>query len=369
MKPTSNASRRTFLKTMSVAGLGSLAVPKGFANIHVPRPKDKLGVALVGLGYYSTDVLAPALQLTQHCELKGIVTGSPEKIPVWQEKYGIEDQHVYNYQTMHRLADDDAIDVVYIVLPPALHCAYSIIGSEAGKHVWCEKPMAMTEAECQAMINAAARNQRTLTIGYRLQHEPNTQVIMDYARNHPYGKIVKVRAEAAYYDSRTDHWKQDKALGGGAMYDMGVYPLNAARYATGEEPIAVTARHETNRPEVYHEVDETTHFELEFPSGARAQCMTSLGMRVNELHVDCAEGWYELKPFQGYRNVRGQTSDGKTINKPVPLDNQQANQMDNDAMAIKNNTELRVPGEEGLRDIRVVEAIYIAAATKTRVTI
>jgi len=143
------------------------------------------------------------------------------------------------------------------------------------------------------------------------------------------------------------------------MYDMGVYPLNAVRYCSGEEPIAVSARKSTDRPSVYHEVDEHMHFELRFPSGATATCKTSLGQGMNELRVTCANGWYSMAPFQSYSGVRGTTSDGKTLS-PSEL-NQQAKQMDDDALALMNGKPMLVPGEEGLRDIRVVEAIYRSA--------
>lgn len=352
-------SRRHFLKN-SAMGLSAAFLP--FPNFLLPKKKNKLGVALVGLGYYSTDLLAPALQQTQHCELKGIVTGSPWKIPIWQEKYGVADKNVYNYQTMHRIADNPDIDVIYIVLPTSMHAEYSIIAAEAGKHVWCEKPMAKTAGECQSVIDACRKNKVKLTIGYRMQHEPNTQTIMRYAEEKPYGKIKTLKAEAGYYDGRTDHWKQKKEMGGGALYDMGVYPLNAARYATGEEPVEVVkARHETNRPHVYHEVDETTYFTLKFPSGAIADCGTSLGKGMNDLRINCENGWYGLSPFQSYSGIRGKTSDGKILNQSIP--NQQARQMDNDALAIKENKAVKVPGEEGWRDIRIVEAIYESART------
>ena len=200
-----------------------------------------------------------------------------------------------------------------------------------------------------------------------MHHEPNTQTIMRYTQTKPFGPIIKVKAEAGYYDGRKDHWKQNKALGGGAMYDMGVYSLNAARYASGEEPVSVLARHETTRPEIYHEVDETTYFDLEFPSGAVANGATSLGMNMNELKVDCENGWYGLQPFQAYSGITGKASDGTVFNKNIP--NQQARQMDDDALSIINNTDMLVPGEEGLRDIRIVEAIYKSAKEGARVVI
>lgn len=349
-------------------GAASLLVSSSaFANIILPRQPKTLGVALVGLGYYSTDLLAPALQLTQNCRLAGIVTGSPWKIPVWQEKYGIKDKNVYNYENMDEVANNPEIDVVYIVLPPFMHRDYSIKAAEAGKHVWCEKPFAMTEKECQEVIDACSANRRKLAIGYRMQHEPNTQTIIRFGEQKTYGRINEVIAEAGYYDNRTDHWKQDRSKGGGAMYDMGVYPLNAARYVTWEEPIAVTARHETNRPEIYTKADETTYFTLEFPSGAVAACMTSLGKGINNLKATCANGWYGLSPFQSYSGIKGETSDGKQLNERIP--NQQARQMDNDALAILENGSLLVPGQEGLLDIRVVEAIFKSAREGKRVPI
>ncbi len=359
------SNRRKFIKSLS-AGTASLALQPAFANIIVPRQK-VLGVALVGLGYYSRDLLAPALRQTKYCKLMGIVTGTPSKIPRWQKQYGIKDGHVYNYENMHQIANNEEIDVVYIVLPTGLHAQYAIIAANTGKHVWCEKPMAVSAVECQQMIDACRKNNVKLSIGYRMQHEPNTQTVMQYAKSRPYGKIINLKAEAGYYDGRTNHWKQNKSLGGGAMYDMGVYPLNALRYATSQEPIRVSARHETNRPKVYHEVDETTYFELEFPDGVRGTGATSLGAGMNELRVNCENGWYSLIPMQAYSGIRGHTSNDTKLN--LRIANQQAKQMDDDAQAILNNTPLLVPGEEGQKDIHIVEAIYQSARLNQPVTL
>lgn len=357
--------RRTFIHT--VAGISSLAASASFANILVPGRKQKLGVALVGLGYYSTDLLAPALQRTQHCYLAGIVTGTPSKAEAWKRRYTIPDANIYDYSSFDRIANNDDVDVIYVVLPPSMHAEYSIRAARAGKHVWCEKPMALNVTECRQMIDAAKANRVTLAIGYRMQHEPNTQRVIQFAESGKYGPIRNVIARAGYFDGRTDHWKQKKAMGGGAMYDMGVYPLNAARYATGLEPIAVTARQSTTRPAVYHEVDETMAFELEFPGGITASCETSFGKSMNELNVHCRDGWYKLEPFQSYSGIKGVTSDGIVLNDSIP--NQQAKQMDDDALSILNNKEMRVPGEEGLRDIRVVEAVYRSVREGKQVTI
>ncbi len=353
-------SRRQFLRT---AAMGALALPS--LHFVIPQPKERLGVALVGLGYYSTDVLAPALQRTRHCYLAGIVTGTPAKAEKWQKQYSIPEKNIYSYDTFDRIANNPDIDVIYIVLPPSMHAEYTIRAARAGKHVWCEKPMAVTARECQAMIDAARENKVKLAIGYRMHHEPNTQTLMGFAKASTFGPVRFVTAAAGYFDGRSNHWKQQKAMGGGAMYDMGVYPLNAIRYSTGEEPIAVMAQQFTNRPEIYTEVDETTLFQLEFPSGAVAQGATSFGMSMNYLQVTYARGRAKLEPFQAYSGVQGEASDGRLLN--AVIDNQQAKQMDDDALAIINDQPMLVPGEEGLRDIRIVEAIYRSAKSGRRV--
>ncbi len=351
-----------------MAGLAGLTLSQSaFANIIIPQKKERLGVALVGLGYYSTDLLAPALQLTKQCSLVGIVTGTPSKAEKWKQMYGIPDKNIHNYQNFDSIANNPDIDVIYIVLPPSMHAEYSIRAAKAGKHVWCEKPMAPSVADCKNMIEACSRNKVKLSIGYRMQHEPNTQKIIQFRKDQAYGKVVKVEASAGYFDPRTDHWKQKKSMGGGVMGDMGVYPLNATRYSVGLEPIAVTAVASTTRPEIYKEVEETMNFELEFPGGATATCVASFGKGMNDLKVDCAKGWYKLSPFQAYSGIDGVTSDGVKLN--ASIQNQQALQMDDDAMAIKNNTAVLAPGEEGLKDTIVVEAIYKSAASKSKVKI
>lgn len=356
--------RRHFIKASGLA-LPALSGSSVFAA----TAKKKIGVALVGLGNYSTTVLAPALQLTKHCELRGIVTGSPQKIPVWQKKYGVPDKNVYSYENMHKLADNASIDVVYIVVPTFLHKKYAVIAANTGKHVWCEKPMAMTPAECEAIIGACQKNGVKLSIGYRLQHEPNTRQVIKYAKEKPYGAIKKVIAEAGYggKGEPPGNWRMDQSKGGGALYDMGVYPINAARYATGMVPVAVTAKHLREHPKVFVHCDEATEFTLEFKEGVIAHCRTSVVQNYNQLRVDCENGWYQLQPMQNYTGVKGETSDGKKW--PPSTANQQATQMDDDALAILQKTAVAVPGSEGLWDIRIVQAILRSASLGKRIEI
>lgn len=209
------------------------------------------------------------------------------------------------------------------------------------------------------MIKACADNKVKLAIGYRCQHDPNTQAFQKFAKEKTFGKIRMISCGAGYVDNRTTHWKQNKALGGGVMGDMGVYPLQGARLAAGEEPIAVTAQFHTTRPEIYKEVEETGLFQLEFPSGALATCHASFGINMNYLQVNCEKGWFKMEPFSSYNGNKGSSPQGPIDFK---IESQQALQMDNDAAAIMSKTALIAPGEEGLRDIRVIEAVFRSVA-------
>lgn len=350
-------NRREALKSLVIGGATTFFSPNVLLA-STAKKKDKLGIALVGLGYYSTDLLAPALQMTEKCYLAGIVTGTPEKAEKWKQKYNIPDKNIYNYQNFDTIANNPDIDIVYVVLPPSMHKEYVIRAAKAGKHVFCEKPMAPSVNDCLAMIKVCKDNKVNLAIGYRCQHDPNTQEYMRIGKEKMYGKVKMLTCGAGYFDGRTTHWKQNKALGGGCMGDMGVYALQGARLATGEEPIAVTAQSSTTRPDIYKEVEETMMFQLQFPSGALAACHTSFGINMNYLQVNYEKGWLKMEPFSSYSGNKGSHSNGII---EFPLKNQQARQMDEDCLALMNSTQLIAPGEEGLRDIRVVEAIYQAA--------
>lgn len=363
-------SRRDSIRSISLATGISLFSPLSLFANNSKFKKDKLGVALVGLGYYSTDLLAPALQMTENCYLAGIVTGSPSKIPVWRGKYNVPQENVYNYENFDSIADNPDIDVVYVVLPPSMHKEYVIRAAKAGKHVWCEKPMAVTAEDCQAMIDACNENGVKLSIGYRCQHEPNTQAYQEIVKEKKLGNVLKVDCAAGYRENRTDHWKQKREMGGGVIYDMGVYSIQGARLGTGMEPIAVkAAKVWTERPEIYKDgLGEIVEAQLEFPNNVMANIKTSFFEGVNFLNIQCENGLIEMAPFSAYNGNRGKSPLGE-INFPYQVPSQQAFQMDHDATSIMDDSPVLVPGEEGLRDIKVVQAILKSAETGMRVMI
>ncbi|TVP43264.1 MAG: gfo/Idh/MocA family oxidoreductase [Mongoliibacter sp.] len=365
-----NLSRRDSLKTITLGtGLGLFAPFSLFGCNDTPKEK-KLGVALVGLGYYSSDLLAPALQMTKNCYLAGIVTGTPSKEDEWKKKYNIPEANVYNYENMDGIAENDDIDVIYIVLPPSMHMEYTIKAANTGKHVWCEKPMAVTVEECQAMIDACKRNNVSLSIGYRCQHEPNTLAFQDIVKNEKLGKVLSLDCAAGYRENRTDHWKQKREMGGGVIYDMGVYSIQGARLGSNMEPIAVnSAKIWAERPEIYQDgLGEVVEAELEFPGGVIGKIKTSFYENTNFLNITCEEGKIEMEPFSSYAGNKGKSPLGE-INYPYEIPWQQANQMDMDAIAIMEGRPMPVPGEEGLRDIRIVQAILESSETGEKVVI
>ena len=373
------SNRRSFLRRSLYSAPGLLLLPEllscgepkttteAAAAPTASNETRRLGVAICGLGSYARGQIAPALQSTEHCYLNGLITGSPDKVADWRANYAIPDANIYRgYDTMAKLADNPTIDVVYVIVPTGLHAEYTIRAAEAGKHVWCEKPMAMNSAECRAMIDACEANGVRLAIGYRMQHETNTRQVMDWATETPYGPMQYAEALAGYGGSVPEQgWRADPAMGGGALYDMGVYTVNGLRYATGRVPTHVRSAERTLGPTG---VDITTRYTLEFPGLERpALGKTSVVETMNRLRMEAADGWYELSPMQQYEGVRGRTSDGRTL-PPMSRD-QQAVQMDNDALAILNGTPFVAPGEEGLIDVAIIEAILEADRTGSSVAI
>lgn len=364
----SQFSRRKFLSLASMGlALGSV-LPSSLlhANHYSGR---KIGVALLGLGGYSRGLLAPALQSTHFCELRGIITGSPEKIPVWQKRYAIKDANVYQYDNIAQLADNPDIDVVYVVTPTSTHLKFAQAAANAGKHVWCEKPMAMNVEECQQMADSCASNNVSLSLGYRMMHEPNTRYLSQYAISQPFGQTKSIISEAGYAGNgqAPDNWRMKKAMGGGALYDMGVYPINGARFISGMEPIAVTAHHEKSHPDIFKEVDETTYLTLEFANGLNAKCATSVVKNMNRLRAQCQKGWYQLSPLQSYSGVVATDSAGLHL-RPL-VGSQQALQMDNDALALLGKGPFLTRAEDGIRDIHIITSAFKSAALGKRISL
>jgi predicted dehydrogenase len=365
---TNKYSRRRFLKDISLGAAALTPAISYLTGCTRGKPKDKLGVALVGLGGYSTTQLGPALQKTKNCYLAAIVTGTPSKEKTWADKYNIPQKNIYNYENFDNITSNPDIDVVYIVLPVSMHKDFTIRAAQAGKHVISEKPMAINVRDCEEMVSACRSAGRKLSIGYRLRYDPYNKEMMRLGQQKIYGKPLQIDcANGFVYKDDPNAWRLQKAMaGGGGLMDMGIYCIQSARYVTGEEPTYVTAREEKTKPELFKEVDETVHFDLEFPSGCIAKGTSSFNMDLSSLQVKAEKGDFALSHAYWYSGEEGSTPAGQMNFSPV---NQQVLQMDDFADCVMRNKNTIVPGEMGLQDIKIVEAIYrsIASGKKEKI--
>jgi predicted dehydrogenase len=349
-----------------VAGAAALGVAP-FISTRVTRALaassgKKLGFALCGLGSLSTNQIAPALLKTEHCRLAGIITGTPEKAVKWKAQYNIPDKNIYSYETMHRIADNKDIDVVYVVTPNAIHLQNALVAAKAGKHVFCEKPMEISVERCQQMIDAVEAANRMLGIGYRCRFEPHHLECVRIAREKEFGAIKVIDAHFGF-NSPPGVWRLKKDLaGGGPLMDVGIYCLQATRYLSGEEPVWVSAMTTQGDPARFSEVEESVVWEARFPGGAVSHCSSTYAAAgVGYFRVLAEKGWFGLDPAFNYGGLRGVRSDGREIN-PESTD-QFAVEMDDFARCILEKTPTRVPGEEGLRDVKIMMSIYESART------
>lgn len=358
-RPFPAVSRRRFLGQLSAAGVLALAPRRVLAQAAAAK---KLGVALVGLGGYSTGQLGPALKITEHCRLTGVVTGSLEKGRKWAAEYGFPEASIYSYDTMAKLAEDPAIDIVYVVTPNGLHAEHAIAAARAGKHVICEKPMANTVAECDAILVACRQAGVRLGMGYRLHYDPFHEELRRLVRTQEFGPFMNMSGGFAFTMGR-HQWRAQKALaGGGPLMDLGVYVIQETFMAAGNVPaVAITARElPKTRPEFFVDVEESIEWTMEFANGAKCEGYTSYNSNRNDFAALAKGGWYGVGPAYSYRGLAAATGKGP-VNVTPPA-SQQALQMDAFALDVMQNRPSLVPGEMGRRDMVVVEAIYASAA-------
>lgn len=358
--------RRSFIRSASL-GMGALLMPEYSTPTLFNAPDKKLGIALVGLGNYSRGRLAPALEETEHVRLAGIVTGTPAKEKEWGERYDIPAGNIYNYDNFDKIVSNDDIDIVYIVLPNAMHAEFSIRGAKAGKHVICEKPMATSVRECEAMIKACDDNNVKLQLGYRLLYEPNTREFYRYAHKNVLGEVRSVESSNAFYASDGwDNWRfHGKLSGGGPLMDMGVYSLHAVRHVMGTLPKSITAQSYSVRPK-FKTIEETILWQMHFDNGIIANCMSSYSARVGGIEVHADQGSFRLDSAFGYGPVK-MYARNEFLN--IRHTNHQAVQMDAFAKNILNETSVLSDGMEGLKDMKIIEAIYQAAKTGKKVMV
>src|SRR6516162_2743707 len=231
-----NLTRREFSRLVALgAGAGLIS------RIPAITEDRKIGYCIVGLGRISMEHFMPAVKNSSKSRVTAVVSGHRDKAGRMAAEYGIPVGSIYNYENCDEIAKNPAIDAVYIALPNSMHAEYSIRAAKAGKHVLCEKPMATSIDDCDAMIAACKANNVKLLIAYRCQLEPTNLRAIKLIRDGKLGSIQTIES-ANGFNIRPNQWRLNKKLaGGGPLMDVGIYSLNACRYLTGEEPQVISA--------------------------------------------------------------------------------------------------------------------------------
>lgn len=366
-------TRRHFLHKITASALALTVIPRlGMAGLpdltEAPYDGPVLRVAIMGLGGYGTRV-AESMKDCKKAKLVGVISGTPSKVKVWQEKYGIPEKNCYNYENFDNIKNNPDIDAVYVITPNALHHSQAIRVAKAGKHVICEKPMALNAKEGQEMVDACKKANVKLLVGYRMHFEPHTLEVIRMRQAGEFGKILFFQGLCGFKSGDPNQWRLNKALaGGGSMMDIGIYALNGARYMIGEEPIWVTAQETKTDPQKFKPgVDETIQFQLGFPGGAVASCLSTYSMNnLDRFFLNGDKGFAEMQPSTGYGPIKGRTNKGE-LNQPIVV--HQTLQMEEMSDIILNGKQPVVPvdGEEGVRDLKIIDAIYLAVKTGKKI--
>ena len=324
----------------------------------------KIRYAVVGLGHITQVAVLPAFRNAANSELFALVSGEPDKLEKLGKKYSLE--HLYSYQDYSRALSN--VDAVYLALPNHLHREYAVHAAAAGVHVLCEKPMAVSSEDCQAMIAAAKQNHAKLMIAYRLHFEAGNLQAIELAKS---GKLGDLRIFASEFAQQvaSDNIRvtEPVARGGGPVYDMGVYCINACRYLFGAEPIEVMAVAGNDGGERFKLVEEMMSVLMRFPEGRVGTFTCSFGAAdISRYALIGTKGVLRADPAYEYAMaLKHQVTVGeKTTTKTYPKRDQFAAQIVYFSDCILKDKEPEPSGLEGLADVRIVEAIYESARTK-----
>lgn len=365
-------SRRIFLQKASMSALALSALPafSSAKNFNFREDDRLLRVAIMGLGSYGTRV-AEAMRDCKRAKLVGVISGTPSKVTEWQSRYGIPDKNCYTYENFDQIKNNPDIDAVYVITPNALHKDQVIRVAKAGKHAICEKPMAINAKDGQTMVDACKAAGVQLLIGYRMHFEANTLEAIRMRKSGELGEVKFFQGLSGFVIGDPTQWRLNPKLsGGGAMMDIGIYSINGARYMLGEEPIWVTAQETKTDPEKFKEgIDETIQFQMGFPSGAVASCLSTYAMNgLDKFFLNGSKGWVEMQPSTGYGPIKGKTNKGPL---ELPHVTHQTVQMDRMAAIIFDGAKPEVPvnGEEGVKDMKIIDAIFSAVKSGKKVSL
>jgi predicted dehydrogenase len=338
-------------------------------------PGQRLGVALVGIGHLALEQLLPAFAQSRSTRLVALVSGDRKKAEAIAAQTGVDAKRIYDYKTYDQMRDDAAIDAVYIALPNHLHAEYTVRAAAAGKHVLCEKPMALNVTEAQQMIDACKRADRKLMIAYRIQYEPHNRFVQQAVRDRRFGRVTMIEGHNGQNVGDPKQWRLKKAAGGGALADVGIYCLNTCRFLLGEEPTWVSAAvHSTPNDQRFTEVDENVVFQLGFASGVLGNFSCSFGTHRSNRYRCLADhgGWLGADPAFDYEGIQLELSQARGKDEvrehpAIAAKQQFALELDHLADCIRAKKQPYTPGEEGLQDLRLIDAIRQSARDGKRI--
>ena len=361
---TNGVSRRGVLGIGVGAALAAPALTVAQVAQGQRRDSDSVGVAVVGLGKLSQGQILPALKRARGVHLAALVSGVPEKAKKWAAEFGLPDSAIYDYRNFDTIARDPKIEVVYIVLPNAMHADFTERSFKAGKHVLCEKPMAVTLAECERMIRAGKAAKRQLMIAYRCQYEPVNVTAMQLMRKGVIGTprlINTVMGKQTTLSDPSDAWRLDMAMsGGGALADMGIYGINATRYLLAEEPTEVRAWARTDKTDPrFKTVEDMIAWQMRFPSGAigdGSSCFSQPGTMMWQAIGTDRRLVADPGCFYGGNSVKivGEKSYPQPQVREI---DHFGNEMNWFGAVVRGRSPNVSPGEEGLQDMRIMDAI------------
>ncbi len=324
--------------------------------------RKKVRYAVAGLGHIAQAAVLPAFEhASKNSELVALVSDDARKLRQLSRKYRVE--FGGNYRQFENVLAESEADAVYIALPNHMHAEYTVRAAKAGVHVLCEKPMAVTERECEEMIRLCAKLRRKLMIAYRLHFE---KVNLEAVESVQSGKIGEPKLFSSVFtmDVKAGDIRLRRDTGGGTLYDIGIYCINAARYLFRDEPVEVLAASGNTGEARFREVDEMTSATLRFPGDRLAQFITSFGSAgVMQYRVVGTKGDLEVQNAYDYDNEMTQrlTVNGKTREKTFAASDQFGPELVYFSDCILRDREPEPSGEEGLIDVKIIRALYRSA--------
>ena len=334
-------------------------------------PAEKVRYAVVGLGHIAQVAVLPAFAHAENSELTALVSDDPEKLEKLGRKYKVAGR--YSYEQFEECLGSGTVDAVYIALPNHLHREYTERAARGGAHVLCEKPLAVTEEDCLSMIRVTEEHQVKLMVAYRLHFEEANLKAIDLVQS---GKLGDPRLFDSVFTMTVkdgDIRLNPRELGGGTLYDIGVYCINAVRNLFGAEPMEVVAFSANKGDERFLQCEETTSAILRFPGRERLAAFTcSFGAAdVSHYRVVGSKGQLVMDPAYEYAGELEQkiTVDGRTRSKTFPKRDQFAPELISFSECILNGNSPEPSGWEGLADVRIIRALYRSADTGQPVTL